>query len=131
MLSGKYDRDGGSEERARFVGLDEQDFLVGWKARYFTDSSFDVIDVLREEAERNGTSCVATAIRWILEQPSVTSVIIGPRDVAQLEGNLAALDVHPDGETMERLEAVTEPEETYLDFMQAKHFVRRLADLEE
>jgi aryl-alcohol dehydrogenase (NADP+) len=131
LLSGKYDRKGGSEERARFVGLDEEDFLVGWKARYFNDASFDVIDVLREEARRNSTTCVALAIRWILEQPNVTSVIVGPRDVEQLEGNLAALDLHPDAGTMERLEAATEPEESYLDFMQAKHFMRRLADLED
>ena len=32
---------------------------------------------------------------------------------------------------MERLEAVSEPIETYLDFMQGNHFMRRMADLED
>jgi aryl-alcohol dehydrogenase (NADP+) len=131
FLAGKYDRNGGSAEKARFVGLDEKDFLVGWKARYFNDHGFDVVDVLREEAERNGTTCVALAIRWLLEQPNVTSVIIGPRSLEQLEGNLAAVDVQPQEATMERLEETTEPVESYLDFMQAKTFAPRLADLED
>jgi aryl-alcohol dehydrogenase (NADP+) len=131
FLTGKYDRNGGSAERARFVGLDEKDFLVGWKARYFNDHGFDVVEVLREEAERNGTTCVALAIRWLLEQPNVTSVIIGPRNLEQLEGNLAAVDVQPQEATMERLEESTEPIESYLDFMQAKTFAPRLADLED
>jgi aryl-alcohol dehydrogenase (NADP+) len=131
LLSGKYGRDGSSEERARFVGLDERDFLDGWKARYFNEATFDVIDILREEAHKLGTTCVALAIRWVLEQPNVTSVIIGPRSVEQLEGNLAALDVNPAEETMERLEEATEPAESYLDYMQANHFARRLADLED
>jgi len=131
LLSGKYGRDGKAPGGARFLDLDERDFLVGWKARYFNDATFDVIDVLRAEAKRNSTTCVALAIRWILDQPNVTSVIIGPRSVEQLEGNLEALDVQPDEETMERLDEATEPAESYLDYMQANHFARRLADLEE
>ena len=131
LLSGKYGRDGKSAEGGRFIDLDERDFLVGWKARYFKDSTFDLIDILREEAERTQTTCVALAVRWILEQPNLTSVIIGPRSVEQLEGNLAALDLHPDADTMDRLEEATEPVESYLDYMQANHFARRLADLED
>lgn len=131
LLSGKYDRDGGSDGRARFVGLDEGDFLQGWRARYFDDRSFDVVDLLREEARRNDTTCVALAVRWLLEQPAVSSVIIGPRTVEQLEGNLAATDLHPEPESLERLDEATAPPETYLDFMQGNHFARRMADLED
>lgn len=131
LLSGKYGRDGSAPGGARFLDLDERDFLVGWKARYFNDATFDLIDILREEAERCETTCVALALRWILEQPNLTSVIIGPRSVEQLEGNLMALDVHPGEETMERLEEATEPAESYLDYMQANHFARRLAGLED
>lgn len=131
LLSGKYHPDGQSEERARFAGLAENDFLNGWKARYFNPASFAVVDLLREEARRNDTTEVALAVRWILEQPNVTSVIIGPRTVEQLEGNLAAADLAPDTESLERLDEATAPAETYLDFMQGNHFVRRMADLEQ
>ena len=40
-------------------------------------------------------------------------------------------DLQPDEQAMERLEAVSEPIETYLDFMQGNHFMRRMADLED
>ena len=131
LLSGKYRSDGSSDERARMVGLDENDFLNAWKTRYFNDHSFRVIDTLCEEAARIETTPVALALRWVLDQPNLTSVIIGPRSVEQLEGNLAALDLQPDEQAMERLEAVSEPIETYLDFMQGNHFMRRMADLED
>lgn len=131
LLSGKYRADGGSGERARFLDLDERDFLVGWKARYFNEETFRIIDILREEADRNQTTCVALALRWILEQPNLTSAIIGPRSVEQLEGNLVAADLQVQPESLERLEEATEPDENYLDFMQGNHFVHRMADLED
>ena len=58
-------------------------------------------------------------------------MIIGPRNVEQLEGNLEALDLRIDEQAMERLEEVSEPVENYLDFMQGNHFMRRMADLED
>lgn len=131
LLTGKYRADGGSEQRARFLGLDDRDFLVGWKKRYFNDETFRIVDILREEAERNDTTCVALALRWILEQPGVASVIIGPRTVEQLEQNLAASDLQVEAGSMDRLEEATEPPENYLDYMQGNQFVRRMADLED
>jgi aryl-alcohol dehydrogenase-like predicted oxidoreductase len=131
LLSGKYGRDGESPERARFADLAEGDFLNGWKARYFNDTSFDVVDLLREEARRNSATPVALAVRWLLERPSVTSVIIGPRTVAQLRDNLAAAELIAEPESLERLDEATAPAETYLDFMQGNHFVRRMAGLED
>lgn len=130
LLAGKYDRDKHvADGVARLNELHEEDVMAKWKERYFTDDTFDVIDVVKGEAERLGTTPVALSLAWLLEQPGVASPIIGPRSVEQLEGNMAALEVVLDEETLDRLDSITEPYETYLDFMQAGTFARRMQDL--
>ncbi len=131
LLTGKYDRQThAGPDGARLTDVHEQDVMAKWKERYFVDRSFDVVDALKDEARTLGTQPVALALRWVLEQPRVSAAIIGPRSVAQLEGNLEALGLELGHETLERLDAVSEPPETYLDFMQAAYFERRLSDLE-
>jgi len=131
LLAGKYDRAKHvADGAARMNELHEEDVMSKWKERYFTDDTFDVIDVLKREAEELGTTPVALSLRWLLEQPHVISPIIGPRTVEQLEGNLAALELFVDEGILDRLDSITEPFETYLDFMQEGTFARRLHDLD-
>ncbi|MFR9779547.1 L-glyceraldehyde 3-phosphate reductase [Micromonospora sp. MS34] len=47
---------------------------------------------LAEVAERRGQSLAQLALVWALRDPRMTSLIIGASSVAQLEGNVAALD---------------------------------------
>lgn len=49
----------------------------------------------------------SVALAWTLRHPSVTSPIIGARTVAQLEGNLTALDVSLSAAHLERLAEVS------------------------
>jgi aryl-alcohol dehydrogenase-like predicted oxidoreductase len=46
------------------------------------------------------------ALAWLLHQRAVTSPIIGPRTLEQLEGSLHALDISFDEETLESLDAI-------------------------
>ena len=46
------------------------------------------------------------ALAWLLHNPVVTAPIIGPRTLAQLEGNLTALDVKLEDATLKRLDEV-------------------------
>jgi aryl-alcohol dehydrogenase-like predicted oxidoreductase len=46
------------------------------------------------------------ALAWMLANPAITSPIIGPRTVAQLEGSLRALDVALSKETLAELDEV-------------------------
>ena len=131
LLSGKYDRGRGrAEGDARMNELHEEDVMSKWKERYFTDETFDRIDVVKQTASELGTTPVALSLRWLLEQPSVVSPIIGPRSVEQLDGNLDALELEVDEDVLEHLDAATEPHETYLDFMQSGTFARRMHDLD-
>ncbi|HKK70945.1 MAG TPA: aldo/keto reductase [Candidatus Krumholzibacteria bacterium] len=131
LLSGKYDRashtgPGG----ARMNDPHENDVMAKWKQRTFTDDTFDVIDLLKVDAERLGTTPVALSLRWLLEQPAVASPIVGPRTVEQLDQNLDAAELEVDTDTLDRLDAATVPYETYLDFMQAGYLSRRTEDLD-
>jgi aryl-alcohol dehydrogenase-like predicted oxidoreductase len=56
-----------------------------------TDAVFDLLEGLQREADEQGTTMAALAIAWLLENPRVTAVIVGPRRPGQLEPALAAL----------------------------------------
>ena len=84
FLSGKFTRDGG-DDAARRTGFD---FPPVNK-----EKGFAIVDVLRKVAGRHGASVAQSALAWILANDAVTSVIIGARNVSQLDDNLKAVDV--------------------------------------
>ena len=51
----------------------------------------------------------AVALAWCKEQPGITSPIIGPRTMEQLEDNLGATAVEITEEDRERLDEVAPP----------------------
>ena len=52
---------------------------------------YRVIDALDEVAADTGRTLPQIAINWLLQRPSVASVLIGARDEAQLQQNLGAI----------------------------------------
>ncbi|MBC9879697.1 aldo/keto reductase [Bradyrhizobium sp. INPA01-394B] len=52
---------------------------------------YAIVDVLDAIAEETGRTVPQIAIAWLLARPSVSSVIIGARDEAQLRDNLGAV----------------------------------------
>jgi aryl-alcohol dehydrogenase-like predicted oxidoreductase len=50
---------------------------------------YKVVDALAEVADETGKSIPQVALNWLLRKPSVSSVIIGARNEAQLRDNLA------------------------------------------
>ncbi len=55
----------------------------------------------------------AVAIRWLLQRPLVSAVLIGPRTPAQLSDNLRAMDFSLSAEQMIRLTEVSRRELPY------------------
>jgi len=98
FLSGKFTRDSGDEaaRRAKF------DFPPVNK-----EKGFDILDIAKEIADRQGVSVAQIALAWILANSAVTSVIIGARKPAQLEDNLKAIDVRLSAEDMKALDEVS------------------------
>ena len=63
----------------------------------------------RSRYSKNACSPAAVALAWVQAQPGVASTIIGVRRVAQLDQNLAALEVALTSADLTALAAVSEP----------------------
>ncbi|MES2640131.1 MAG: aldo/keto reductase [Myxococcota bacterium] len=105
LLSGKYRRDMPAPEGSR---------LAAWKdtmARLDRDGKWKVVETLAACAAELGTHPATLALAWALARPGMTSVIIGARNVEQLDANLAADALTVPAEILARLDVASKPEE--------------------
>jgi aryl-alcohol dehydrogenase-like predicted oxidoreductase len=84
-LTGKYRRNEPAPPGSRMTVRPEP------YEHFRDDAVFDLLEDLERKAEQEGTTMAALAIAWLLANPQVTAVIVGPRRPAQLEPALAAL----------------------------------------
>jgi aryl-alcohol dehydrogenase-like predicted oxidoreductase len=68
---------------------------------------YRVIDAMDEVAAETGKTLPQIAINWLLQRPTVSSVLIGARDEAQLKQNLGALGWQLDASQRSRLDAAS------------------------
>lgn len=73
----------------------------------FTERNFDVVDVLKAVASDVGRTPAEVALKWVVERPGVSSVLIGASRLEQLGQNIASLDVELSKEQLARLEEAT------------------------
>ncbi len=74
---------------------------------------YAIVDVLDEIAAETGKSVPQIALNWLLRRPTVSSVIIGARNEAQLQDNLGAVGWQLDADQIARLDAVSKREAPY------------------
>lgn len=103
MLTGKYQRDargpqGSRYESGKFRG-DEPVPEAAWK----------VIEGVAQLAKEKNCAMDAFALAWCAQQPHITSPIIGPRTLEQLEGNFQALDVTITDDDRKRIDELIPP----------------------
>ncbi len=101
LLTGKYQRGEKPPEGSRFADRTESD-------RY-TDAMFDVVEGVEPIAKKKGLTLAQLALAWVAEQPGITSPIIGPRTMEQLEDNLGAADVSFTEEELEQIDEIIKP----------------------
>lgn len=111
-LTGKYRRgveapEGSRMHRARTTG--------GRFAPRFDDSrpevrrKYEVVEALAGVAEKAGVPPAHLALAFTLAHPAVTSAIIGPRTMEQLEDLLAGSEVRLDPEILDAIDEVVPP----------------------
>jgi aryl-alcohol dehydrogenase-like predicted oxidoreductase len=103
-LTGKYRRETGNPKdtprAATWVGdLDNPKF----------ERRLDVVEGLVAIAAEQGVPLARFANAWALRHPAVSSVILGPRTIEQLEDSLLALDVRIDDPAATRIDALVPP----------------------
>jgi aryl-alcohol dehydrogenase-like predicted oxidoreductase len=81
FLTGKYRPNTTKLESARASGVQ----------RYFSDRNWSLLDTMEKLGqEKNGASISQIALAWMLSDLLITSPIIGPRNLEQLQDNLKA-----------------------------------------
>ncbi len=122
LLSGKYRRGQDAPAGARHV--------TDWDEPpvYDEDRLYDTIDVLVEIADGRGCSAAQVALAWLLQRPSVTSLVIGARTDEQLADNLQAADLQLSEGERGRLEEVSRPPLLYPHWHQRKTASDRLSE---
>jgi aryl-alcohol dehydrogenase-like predicted oxidoreductase len=87
---------------------------------------FDIVDALDEVALETGRTIPQIAINWLLQRPTVSSVIIGARNEEQLRQNLGAVGWSLTAEQIARLDkasSVTAPY-PYFPYRRQEGFAR-------
>ena len=72
--------------------------------RYDTPRNWAIIDAVRSVAAEANATPSAVSLAWLLSRPQVSSVIFGARTVAQLDDNLAAVDLELSPRQLESLD---------------------------
>ena len=106
-LSGKYRRDQDPPADSRIL-------QGGGEGPSIPDAWFyDLVDVLDRVAAETEKSVAQVSLNWLLQRPTVSSVIIGARNEAQLKENLGAVGWNLTSEQVARLDAASEREPIY------------------
>ncbi|WP_321842016.1 aldo/keto reductase [Paraburkholderia bannensis] len=71
------------------------------------DYLFRVLDAIDEIAEETGKTVPQIALNWLLQRPTVSTVLIGARDEAQLRQNLGAVGWNLTKEQVAKLDAAS------------------------
>jgi aryl-alcohol dehydrogenase-like predicted oxidoreductase len=103
-LSGKW-RKGASPSSHRSTGLPQLfDLTLPHNQR-----KLEAADALGALADEAGVPLVHLALAFVLNHPAVTSAIIGPRTMEQLESQLAAADIQLDRGVLDRIDQIVPP----------------------
>ena len=85
---------------------------------------YKVVDALDEVAKETGKTVPQIALNWLLQRPSVSTVIIGARNEEQLRQNIAAVGWNLTAEQIAKLDAASETPIAY-PYWHQRFFVER------
>jgi aryl-alcohol dehydrogenase-like predicted oxidoreductase len=77
------------------------------------DLLYNIIDALNEVAAETGKSVAQVALNWLLQRPTVSSIIIGARNEEQLKQNLDAAGWNLSRAQVQKLDAVSDSPSIY------------------
>lgn len=98
FLTTKYQRDQAEPDSARLGGV---------KRRYFNDKAWTAHETAEKLATQKGKTISQVSLAWLLSNPLITSPIIGPRNLEQLQDNLGAVGFRLEEEDRQALDAVS------------------------
>ena len=115
LLTGKYRPDRMPDE-GRYTDVKKLPIV---HSRRLSPDVFDVIDKLDPIAKEKNCTMSQLALAWVLGRPGVTSPIVGPRTLAQLEDNLGALEVVLTDSDLAQIDEIVPPKSMITPFYEA------------
>jgi aryl-alcohol dehydrogenase-like predicted oxidoreductase len=119
MLTGKYAKGAELPADGRLSRGDDME-AEGMRALTLTDRNFEILTQVEAVAAELRATATAVSIAWLIGRPGVTSVIIGPRTVVQLNQNLAGFDLDLPVESAKSLSRVSRKPVSYPWYMQLR-----------
>ena len=107
-LSGRWRKDAGQQSSSRADRLPERFDL----ANPYNQQKLDAVEQLAQLADEADLTLIQLAIAFVLDHPAITSPLIGPRTMEQLETQLAAADVVLDEKLLDRIDEINPPGNT-------------------
>ncbi|MBF8378944.1 aldo/keto reductase [Alicyclobacillus mali] len=109
ILTGAYHLDG--------VALSPNDFRQGrrlFKPEHL-EAETPLVCCVKRIADRHGVKPAEVAIAWILQQPGITSAIVGTQNIAHLEENVRAVDLGLSEDELRELDDVSRSVLAHID----------------
>jgi aryl-alcohol dehydrogenase-like predicted oxidoreductase len=122
LLTGKYK---GQQQPAPGTRISFRTEMDG--PRYWHPKGFQTAEILEKVSADTGIAMFKLAIAWPLRRRFVASVIVGVRELGQLEANLEIGDWEMPEELWNELEEQTRPEEEYLTFFNRQSYQRQFS----
>ena len=104
-LSGRWRKDTGQQDSSRAGRLPERFDL----SNPYNQRKLDAVEELAQLAEQAGLTLIQLAIAFTTSHPAITSPLIGPRTMEQLETQLAAADVVLSADVLDRIDEIVPP----------------------
>jgi aryl-alcohol dehydrogenase-like predicted oxidoreductase len=105
-LSGKITRKTPPQPGSRSAAMD---FVVSSKSEHL----FTIVDALEMVSKETGKTIPQVALNWVLQRPTVASIIIGARNEEQLKQNFGAVGWKLTAEQIAKLDAASDVKPIY------------------
>lgn len=98
--------------------------------RFWHPKGFKTADIVAQVSKESGLTIAELAISWPLGRKAVSSVIIGVKNLEQLEANMLPADRDLPNDVWNRLEELTRPDEEYITWYNKFNY-KRFSDTAE
>jgi aryl-alcohol dehydrogenase-like predicted oxidoreductase len=109
-LAGRYDRADKPPKGSRAARIGT------WAVDRITEAGIAAAKQVAAVAKKHGMTSSQLALLWVMDQPGVTSAIIGPRTEAHLNDAIPVLDLRLDPDVAAALDEIVPPGTAVSDF---------------
>ncbi len=106
VLTGKYRRGEEAPEDARLRADNPM----------LTEGAFDAVEKLRPLAEERGCTLAELALAWTMQQPFISSAVLGIRKVEYLHSAVTACEIELTEEELQRIDEICPPGSAVSDY---------------